>query len=72
MSHYYSDIGMHKWTQYTLSTAALMWVHRHRTAIAAHPWRQICRRDKLSTIFTINGVKKSVSARRLLGLDRVT
>ena len=52
--------------------AALLWVQRHRTAIVAHSWRQICRRDKLSTIFTKIGVQKSVFARRLIGLDRFT
>ena len=51
---------------------ALMWFQRHRTAIAVHSWRQIYRRDKLSTIFTKIGIKKSVSARRLLGLDHFT
>ena len=59
--------------------AALMRVQRHRTAIAiaakeiaAHSPRQIWRHDKLSTIFTMVGVQKSVSARRLLGLDHFT
>ena len=59
--------------------AALMGVQRHRmaiatavTAIAARSPRQICGRDQLSTIFMIIGVQKSVSARRLLGLDHFT
>ena len=60
--------------------AALKRVQWHRTAIAsrdvmaiaANSPHQICRRDKLSAIFTIVGVQKSVSVRRLLGLDHFT
>ena len=75
-------LGVHNWTQYKLSTATNysgLRVQRHRTAIAiaataiaAHSPRQMCRRDTLSTIFTIVGVQKSVSARRLLGSDHLT
>ena len=52
------------------SPAALNGNCNSRDAIAAHSWRQNCRRFKLSALFTIIGVKKSVSARRLHGLDR--
>ena len=38
--------------------AALMWFQQHRTAVAAHPWRQIYRQDMFSTIFTKICVKK--------------
>ena len=41
-------------------------------AVAAYSWRQIWRHDKLSMIFTIIGVQKSVSVQRLLGLDGLT
>ena len=39
------------------------------TESACNCQRRIYRRNKLSTIFTNIGVQKSVSARRLLGLD---
>ena len=60
--------------------AALMRVQSHRTAmaIAATPWQRTCGvrfvvvTSSRSTIFTIIGVQKLVSARRLLALDRFT
>ena len=42
------------------------------TESACNSQRQIYRRNKLSTQFTNIGVQKSVSAQRLIGLDRFT
>ena len=42
------------------------------TASACNSRRQICRHNNLSTTFTYIGVKKSVSARWLIGLDSFT
>ena len=87
VSHNYSDIGTIEVDVYintrharvdaiqTIKSdelTALTWFQRHRTVIAAHSWRQIYRHDKVFTIFTEIGLQKSVSARRLLGLDRST
>ena len=83
MSHY-SDrywrnrnrrLGVHSGRNYCQLEPINMWFARHRpkpTANAFNSCRQNCRHATLSTIFTKFGVQKSVSVRRLLGLDRFT
>ena len=53
-------------------STTLMWFQRHRSAIAAHSRRRVYRHDTLSMVFTKIDVQKSVSVRRLLGLDHFT